>query len=586
VHEICSISVLYSRPEQYNQILDSISNVAFKFMGVITQVADYFDWRDWRGGKRAAVALLAPLASGVGVALCIGFGELWWLLWFVLVPYSLALRVERGHATRIGFFVGGLACMLIGLDFVRTAFQGDLFWSWITLSVIISGFWILAAWAARLISAEIALPMSFVLPLSWVALEFVRMHFVAAMVGAPFSYMQLGTAAVECRHLVQVADIGGVYAVTWVIVSINGAIVDVLDALRSARKAPAIWNSVFSVSFVVVVLPATWLYGAWRLSQAPTARGPVVALVPGSLRRVLQSGGVESLTRQAAIAAQREVNTDETEHEGRLPALFVWGEGAYGSIEDSSVTNSHVRELEELSAGLGAAILTGCEREGAIPGTRIGVKYNSVAYATPAKGFQGCYDKIYLAPGREFYPPIAMAMGLLPTPESGGPTGPYHRGNDRRTFSLTTSGRAYRFAATICNEVSCASHHRSFATGMDGGTMPDFFIGCACESAFAGPLYSEYSASAQRLRAIECRRAFARVAEDGISAFVDGNGDVLQARRTAADSAALVYRIPIDHRFSLYAACGDWLPIASCGMLGLLAAIAATRSWRRIDAQK
>jgi apolipoprotein N-acyltransferase len=106
---------------------------------------------------------------------------------------------------------------------------------------------------------------------------------------------------------------------------------------------------------------------------------------------------------------------------------------------------------------------------------------------------------------------------------------------------------------------------------------PDLFVGCANEAAFTGPLYAHISLDAQRLRAIECRRAFARVAQDGISAFVDGNGDVLRAEWTEGDADVLVCRVPIDRRSSFYAAWGDWLPISSCVVLAVLIISAVVR---------
>ncbi len=537
------------------------------------------------GYSRIAVWMIAPLTSGVGTALCIRNDTLWWLLWFVLVPYGLAVPFEKGFTTRLGFFLGGFICMLMGLDFVRTAFEGELFWSWVALSMVVAVFWILIAAVARLICAEFVLPMSFVLPLSWVAFEFARTHFVAAIVGAPFSYMQLGTAAIECRQLIQIADIGGIYAVTWVIVMINGAIVDMVDVWRKPTEWQVERNSTFSIGYVVVVLAAAWFYGAWRLSHAVPERGPLIALVPGSLRQSVQNGGIESITRRGAIADQLGFNTSQSELDRDNPVLYVWGEGAYGLIEVGPETSSHVMPLEELSKVLRAAVLTGCERAGTIPGTSIGARYNSVAYVTPRAGFQGCYDKVYLAPGREYFPPVATAFELLPPPPSGGPTGPFSAGNDRRAFTLTTSKGTYRFAATICAEISCAIHHCRFLTDLEAGTDIDFFIGCASESAFCGPLYSEYSARAQRMRSIECRRSFGRIAQDGLSAFVDSNGDILQARWTDGDSEALVHPIPIDHRFSLYAHCGDWLPVASCVTLGVVAAVAIRRSRRHANAR-
>jgi apolipoprotein N-acyltransferase len=91
---------------------------------------------------------------------------------------------------------------------------------------------------------------------------------------------------------------------------------------------------------------------------------------------------------------------------------------------------------------------------------------------------------------------------------------------------------------------------------------------------FGRSLFQPYQANAVRLRAIESRTTFVRVANTGISGFVDTRGRY--HRRTGLFEKAIeVWDVPLTDRLTLYDKTGDvvaWLAIA-----GLLAALALAR---------
>jgi apolipoprotein N-acyltransferase len=92
---------------------------------------------------------------------------------------------------------------------------------------------------------------------------------------------------------------------------------------------------------------------------------------------------------------------------------------------------------------------------------------------------------------------------------------------------------------------------------------------------FGRSLFQPYQANAVRLRAIESRTAFVRVANTGISGFVDPRGRY-HHRTGLFEEAVEVWDVPLTTRPTLYDWTGDvvaWLAIA-----GLGAAILASRS--------
>ncbi|MBI3838364.1 MAG: hypothetical protein HY288_10590 [Planctomycetia bacterium] len=512
-----------------------------------------------------------------------------WLIWFALVPVAWVLAGPTRPVVYLAVFFGALTCHLLALDFIRQAYSGTVSSAWVVLSVLASCPWVASVIVARKLFRDPWLPMSVELPLVWVTMEFARFHFIALFTEVPFPYMQLGTLVVESEHLIQVADLAGVWLVTWLVASVNGAVFDVITVLFGRRNDSKTRRRAYVGAVATCALLAgAWLYGAWRLSQVASETGPLVALVPGNLSVVSEPSGIEKLTAEVRKTADY-----------GAPALFVWSEGTCsGPIvtewalppnqSNEAIVNGDKRwwkddesmhRLAALCQQLGAAILVGCERDEIVPGDPLARQYNSLAFATPNEGFQGCYDKIYLVPWREFRPIVALTLGLLPAaPTNPEYAGPYCPGRRCTPFSLATDDRTYRFATCICFEVAYANLHRKLMAAGHDRRAPDFFTGAANESAFRGPQYAQLSADAQRFRAIECRRAYARIATNGLSAFVDGNGQVLRAQHTTAKSGVLVGQIPIDNRYSLYVVWGDWLPIVSFLVLGWLAGTAVLRA--------
>jgi apolipoprotein N-acyltransferase len=92
---------------------------------------------------------------------------------------------------------------------------------------------------------------------------------------------------------------------------------------------------------------------------------------------------------------------------------------------------------------------------------------------------------------------------------------------------------------------------------------------------FGRSLFPPYQANAARLRAIENRTGFVRVANTGISGFVDTHGRY-HRRTRLFEKAVEVWDVPVSDRRTVYDRIGDvvaWLAVA-----GLVAACVAARS--------
>jgi len=531
-----------------------------------------------------SVAMVAlPVAAGVLAGLAFCLPDAWWLAWIALVPMAWAVHVRHARfELYLGTFYGGVAFHALSLDWMRTIVEGLLVNAWVVVAHVLAVFWVAGLGIGRRFARRTGWPMAVALPVIWVAMEFARRHLTAVLDGSGLPLCQLGATQIECRHLVQVADLGGVYAVTWLVAAFNGALFDVLRQLVS-RSAKAEWIRGLAVAVLAGVLPVglAWGYGAWRLSQPAGEPGPVVALVPG---RFLCS----DLPERQALALRKRVEEllSASAAEGgaaSFPALFVWHEMAYPAAVTAPSGAAHagampaqgsqpqsrdsepLGHLEGFCRALGAPIVMGTLRID--PADPRGPPFNTLVYVTPQGGYEGHCDKGHLVPVMETMPRWLETIGAIPRAFAAapgeGPLGQFRPGNGARLFTLKSSGGGpdYRFAAMVCYDVCFPEVQRELMRAGGDGRAPDFVVVPMYEGFDVDRRIATETLTHSRFRAIESRRAQVRVSEGGYTAMIDGSGEVLRAVcGPSREQSILSARVPVDHRRTLYVLWGDWLP--------------------------
>jgi apolipoprotein N-acyltransferase len=199
--------------------------------------------------------------------------DVWPLGMLAIVPYLLALRGARSTAGAMGL----------------SLWTGALFWAvslywltWITLVgyvplvVYLTLYWLAAGLILRPAMRR-GLPAWLAVPVVWVALEYVRAYVIS---GFPWFY--LGHTQYTRPWLIQVADLSGVYGVSFFVALFNGLVVDVLTRRlgesRQRPTKPAVLAGLATAGVLTVGLIA---YGQYRLGQWPTVvqPGPRVGVV-------------------------------------------------------------------------------------------------------------------------------------------------------------------------------------------------------------------------------------------------------------------------------------------------------------------
>ena len=123
------------------------------------------------------------------------------------------------------------------------------------------------------------------MPFLWVALEFFRTYIFSG-----FPWELLGYSQFENLHLIQIADILGVYGVSFAIICINAAVFAVWHGWgKASGQIKLVSNSqlVGAVSASALILILFWAYGAFRTSQidALIAASPLskITVVQGNI---------------------------------------------------------------------------------------------------------------------------------------------------------------------------------------------------------------------------------------------------------------------------------------------------------------
>jgi apolipoprotein N-acyltransferase len=372
---------------------------------------------------------------------------------------------------------------------------------------------------------------------AWVCAEYARSH---ALTGNPF--VLLGYSQANMPWMRQIADVTGVYGVTFVLAATNAAIAEALLARwRGTRHRDAIAGLV--VATLLMALAAG--YGQWRLTSRESTGTTEVLLVQGNL-------DLGSQWRDDLYGRNLDVYlrmTIDGLKEGAA-SLVVWPE--------NSMTFFVAREpLYRLSIGRALAahpvqLLAGgphfIEEEN---------RYLNSAFLIGAGGqVTGRYDKEKLLPFAEYFP--FPQLDVL------------QRNFGRvRQFSPGVADEPLPTAAgaagiMICNE---AMFPEIAARRVRAGA--EVLVNLANDSWISDAQYAELALDMAILRAVEQRRYVIRSSTSGPSAIVDAQGRVL-ARTEPGTKAILHGAVRRSSDVTPYNVLGDSFT-AACAIMVLLA---------------
>jgi apolipoprotein N-acyltransferase len=470
-----------------------------------------------RGGFRR-FAIRAGLAL-LGTALFCGgalLPSLAFLSYVALVPWTvLYMGARTEKASPLYGLLAGYLCWIV----CYRPMLGPGGWVPLATALFFVPAWLLFPLLARPIQ-RLELPRSITLPVIWVAVEWARLLTAAGH----FDPFALGYSQAGFAPLVQIADVTGVYGISFLIAAVNGLLVDSLFAYRDSAwrlrillRQPAI---VVPAAAIAATFAAVIVYGEIRLETASESVGPRVALYKA-----------ESVSP---------VDVDLVVPPGSAP----------------------VNDLGPLVSGNQAMTLIGAQSpaEGE-PGRTT----SSALFVDVAGTVRGRYDKQILFPFSE-YAPLDKALGVVAPPvqtayrrlvrEVWGSSATLTPGSHMTLFDLSWKGGRLPFAALIGAE---SVYPALLAGASRHGAR---FVVNLTSDRDAGGVTEDPLVRVCVLRAVENRVALVRAGLNGNAAFIDPQGRLRRAPAGAvvlSNSGTTAYAASHDAFALLCVAVSLWL---------------------------
>ena len=546
--------------------------------------------RLWATIRRAYAGEQAPTMAEAGLAvmsatlLLFSFPDFnWWpLAWVGLAPLFVA--IARRPQPTSAFLLGWLTATLF--------FYGSCYWLTyspihyggipapiaylllLPLTVLVGLFPATCCLALARAVARWGARAVFVAPFLWTALEWARLVVTGQLWNA------IGYSQAYIPGLIQAARWGGVYAVGFLILTVNAALAYLI--IKRDKRAPlAAALTIGSVSLVLLVSNQ----GSRAVPDLPQSNSTlVIAVQPnvpmGTIKstaemealtdihvslseEALRQWGNERATPGAKhnfASRQHEVNNHEVDGvAGRdaappknldLPRVVIWPESPmnFTYAQDAMFREMLTRFTRENRTSLLFNSLEPAPANGA---------YNAAVMVNEEGRLIAQYDKIRLLPFGEYVPLPRWLPGVNLVPTM---VGEFTPGAD---YPLMPMGQA-RAGVFICFESAFPSIAREFAAnGADVliNITNDGWLGPT-------PVMRQHLANAV-FRAVENNRPILRVTNTGITAYITGRGEVIDETRSFQPATRTWTVTPTASGKTFYTKHGD-LFAGACAAISLL----------------
>ena len=512
--------------------------------------------------------LILPIVSGLLLLLSFPRFDLEFLAWIALVPLLLSIRNSslrtafgQGFCTGLVFYAGSLSWVVVAMHLYGK----------VPLPVSYLGMLLLAAYCALFVAvftvalrALAAESNSFLLwtgPALWVVLELARTHLFTG-----FPWAVLGYSQYRNLPVIQVADVTGVYGVSFLVVLVNFMALIIVQGTWSristaTHRAPIPW---VRAALALMLVGGAVAYGQWRLAPHPHL------FSDHTLKIGLVQPNVDQARKWDAAFRRETIDRFErlTQEVIKDASLVVWPEAATPFLFE--VETDYRDELLRFVREHGVPLLFGSPAAVVEQNSNQVRLLNSAFLVTGDGRILDRYDKIHLVPFGE-YIPLKYVLSFLDKMVVG--IGDFLPGNGPEIMV----GPGGRVGVVICFEVIFPNLVRQF---VDKGA--DYMITITNDAWFGRTAAPYQHFSMVIFRAVENRVYFARAANTGISGIIDPFGRILRMSDIFTEEA-LGGEIRTGGPRTFYTAYGDLFAYA-CVILTLFAPIFIRRRITGLEA--
>jgi apolipoprotein N-acyltransferase len=378
------------------------------------------------------------------------------------------------------------------------------------------------------------------LPSAWVTLEFVRGHLLSG-----FGWVDLAHSQHKNWLLIQIADVTGVYGISFLVVLVNILVKENLAFVLAGLEVPPRRELVRLNVVVLCVLLGAFGYGFWRVTHAPRMDVVKVGLVQGNIPQDEKW----ILTEREAIIDKYLLLSKEAVKD--KPDILIWPETAFPGFEqETPYLMDRIREfVRESGIPLLLGIVTTTDTE---------YYYNSAVLLSPAGDTVDQYDKLHLVPFGEYLPlrkqlpqPVIDLVGIEDFSPGKKPT-VFHP-----SVRYKDGMREVPLSVAICFEDTLAHITRRFV--QNGAQL---LVNMTNDAWFKDSKEPFMHLQASLFRSVETKRSLVRAANTGITCGIDPYGRPLKygqdhkRKKTYVDAVA-VFWVPLNREVTFYTKMGD-----------------------------
>ena len=497
--------------------------------------------------------ILLASASGLLYPLCFPDFDFGPLAWIVLLPLHFA--IADAHPRR-AFWNGWLAGLI--------AFVGTMYWvvtamhlygkmpllaSYAVMILLTTylGLYV-ALYALAIVWLRKTLPSVAFLgaPCVWVSLELLRTYLLSGLPWALLGYSQY-----QWLPIIQIADLTGVYGVSFLVVLVNTALADVGLWIVYRFKRPVGLFPWLSPTAAALGVASTLFYGHAQLNASQAAVSGATAASDSSISigliqpNINQAQKWDTAFRRATLDRYARLTAQAVQGS----ALILWPEAATPFLFEQEPL--YRLEVMELVRTHNVPLLFGSPALRHFPKGRPYL-LNSAYLLSPDGVILGRYDKRHLVPFGE-YIPLKPVLFFLDKLVEG--IGDFEGGTVSTVLDLSIGAGAERnvvkFGVVICYEVIFPNLVREFVAN-----GAQFMVTITNDAWFGKSAAAFQHFGMVVLRAVENRVSFARSANTGISGFIGPQGRILHATPIFTEEV-VTGRIPVGRVRTFYTQQGD-----------------------------